>query len=83
MITLTSKTSIHLIKKLQVYCFNLFSRDAIDHVFSIMMTFILTCIGAMLIITFFFAMEKREMKNLPRLALENSSRNDACIKSNA
>jgi hypothetical protein len=55
----TSVTSSSLMKKLRAYCPNLFNKDAIDLVFGAMLIFMLTCIGSMLIICFFFELEKR------------------------
>jgi hypothetical protein len=48
-------------KKIQDYGSTFFNKEAIDLVFSLMLLFMLTCIGSMLMICFFFEMEKKEM----------------------
>jgi serine/threonine protein kinase len=68
-----SKPFNGLMKKLQVRCSNLFDKDAVELVFTIMLIFMLTCIGSMLMICFFFEMEKRAMdqQSLPQTEVQS------------
>lgn len=71
----TSNSFNNLVKKLQVQCSNLFDKDAVELVFTTMFIFMLTCIGSMLMICFFFEMEKREMnqQSLPQTEVQSPS----------
>jgi hypothetical protein len=57
----TSNLFTRFIKKVRGYGSTPFDKDAIDLVFSLMLLFMLTCVGSMLMICFFFEMDKREM----------------------
>ena len=66
--TAPTENAIKQMKRLQDYCskrFNRKTKDEIALVFSILLIFMTTCIGSMLLICFFFTMEKREMKHVP------------------
>ncbi len=54
----TPKTSTSFIKKLWIHRSNLLNKDAINLVLSMALIFMLTCIGSMLILCFFFEIEK-------------------------
>jgi hypothetical protein len=75
MTSFTSKPFSNLVKKLQAHCSNLFDKDAVELVFTTMLIFMLTCIGSMLMICFFFEMEKREMdqQSLPQTEVQSPS----------
>jgi hypothetical protein len=78
MISFTSKPFNNLVKKLQVHCSSLFdkdTKDAVELVFSIMTIFMLTCLGSMLMLCFFFEMDKREMdkQSLPQTEVQSPS----------
>lgn len=61
----------NLVKILQVYGSNLLNKDAVELVFTIMFVLMLTCISSMLMICFFFGVERREMnEQSPSLLLE-------------
>jgi hypothetical protein len=54
--------STSLIKKVRTYCTNLLkakTQDTSDLVFSVMMIIMVTCIGSMVMLCFFFEMEQR------------------------
>lgn len=71
----TSKPFNGWVKKLQIRCSNLFNKDTVELVFTLMLIFMLTCIGSMLMICFVFEMEKRENNKqlLPKTTVESSS----------
>jgi hypothetical protein len=73
MTSFTSKPFNNLVKKLQVHCSNLFNKDTVELVFTVMLILILTSIGSMLMICFFFEMEKREMdkQSLPQAEVQS------------
>ena len=57
-----AKTQLTLMQKLRAYLPNRLKaevREATDIVFSVMVIFMLTCVGSMLLICFFFEMERR------------------------
>lgn len=58
------EASMSLIKRLCAYCSTLYkaqTRETVDLVFFALLIFTLTCIGSMLMICFFFEMEKRSL----------------------
>jgi hypothetical protein len=75
MTSFTSKPFNNLVKKLQVHCSTLLDKDTVELVFTVMLIFMLTCIGSMLMICFFFEMEKREMnqQSLPQTEVQSPS----------
>ncbi|MBE9224641.1 hypothetical protein IQ264_04040 [Phormidium sp. LEGE 05292] len=54
-------TSTSLVKKLRVYYSKLFDKDVVELVFTFILLFMTTCIGSMLMICFFWEMEKRSL----------------------
>lgn len=73
MILHKAENQINLLQKLRTYFPDLFkteAREAADIVFSVMLIFMLTCIGSMLLICFFFEMDRRSP--LPQPAVQQS-----------
>ncbi|MBW4583086.1 MAG: hypothetical protein KME42_26255 [Tildeniella nuda ZEHNDER 1965/U140] len=65
-----AENQINLIQKLRTYFPDLFkteAREAADVVFSVMLIFMLTCIGSMLLICFFFEMDRRSPPPQPAM----------------
>jgi hypothetical protein len=75
MTSFTSTSFNGLVRKLQVHYSNLFGKDAVELVFTIIFIFMLTCIGSMLMICFFFEMDKREkdQQSLPQTEAQSLS----------
>jgi len=59
MANLTSNRYTFRLKKFKAVCSNFFNRDAVDLIFSTMLLFAVTCLGSMLMICYFFELEKR------------------------
>ena len=54
-------------------CFSPEVREATDIIFSVMVIFMITCIGSMLIICFFFEMDRRSSTAPAQQALPNAA----------